>query len=130
MILQTFFQGSAEGSRRRICSRNRHYAARRSTSSTILRAVSLSCCVPKLLARDQPAVNSLPQRLTYKRPLDRASLYQIKNRSQRPSVFVARSGLYFALEQVAIMEHDNARDIAVTPEVRRNGHMELGRVQV
>ena len=28
------------------------------------------------------------------------------------------------------MEHDNARDIAVTPEVRRNGHMEFGRVQV
>ena len=28
------------------------------------------------------------------------------------------------------MEHDNARDIAVTPEVRRNGHMELRRVQV
>jgi len=40
--LQTFFQGPAEGSRRCICSRNRHYAARRSTSSTILRAVSLS----------------------------------------------------------------------------------------
>jgi len=75
-------------------------------------------------------VNSLPQRLTYKRPLDRAGLYQVKNRSQRPSVFVARSGLNFALEQVAIMEHDNARDIAVTPEVCRNGHMELGRVQV
>ena len=37
--------------------------------------------VPKLLARDQPAVNSLPQRLTYKRPLHRSGLYQIKNRS-------------------------------------------------
>src|ERR1019366_4523353 len=87
-------------------------------------------CVPELLAGDQPAVNSLPQRLTYKRPLDRAGLYQVKNRSQRPSVFVARSDLYFALEQVTIMEHDNARDIAVTPEVRRNGQMELGRVQI
>jgi hypothetical protein len=28
------------------------------------------------------------------------------------------------------MEHDNSRDIAVTPEVRGNGHVELGRVQV
>jgi hypothetical protein len=36
--------------------------------------------VPKLLARDQPAVNSLPQRLTYKRSLHRSGLYQIKNR--------------------------------------------------
>src|ERR1022692_4452106 len=87
-------------------------------------------CVPELLAGDQPAVNGLPQRLTYKRPLNRAGLYEVKNRSQRPSVIVARSGLDFALEQVAIMEHDNAWDIAVTPEVCRNGHMELGRVQV
>jgi hypothetical protein len=38
-------------------------------------------CVPKLLSRDQPAVNSLPQRLTYKRPLHRSGLYKIKNRS-------------------------------------------------
>jgi len=87
-------------------------------------------CVPKLLAHDQTAVNSLPQCLAYERPLDRTSFDQIKNRSQRPSVFVARSGLYFALEQVAIMEHDDARNIAVAPEVRRNGHMELRRVQV
>jgi len=87
-------------------------------------------CVPKLLARDQPAVNSLPQRLTYKRPLDCAGFYQVKNRPQRPSIFVARSCPYFALEQVAIMKHDNAWDLAVTTEVRRNGHMELRRVQV
>jgi hypothetical protein len=84
---------------------------------------------PKLPACDQTAVNSLPQRLAYKRPLGRAGLYQMKNRSQRPSVFVARSGLYFAPEQVAIMEHDNAWDFAVAPKVRRNGHLELRRAQ-
>jgi hypothetical protein len=75
--------------------------------------------IPNLLTRDQSAVNGLPQRLTYKCPLDRASLDKVKNRSQRPGIFVAGSDLYFALEQVAKMEHDNARDIAVTPEIRR-----------
>lgn len=127
---QTFLQGSAEGSRRRIMFSESPLCSPPQCIFDHLACRLAQLCVPKLLARDQPAVNSLPQRLTYKRPLDRPGLYQVKNRSQRPSVFVARSGLYFALEQVAIMEHDNSRNIAVTPEVRRNGHLEFGRVQV
>jgi len=119
-IIGAFFARLFRGFRRSAESTESPLCSRRSASSTILRAVSLGCRVPELLPRDQPAVNSLPQRLAYKRPLDRAGLYQVKNSSQRPSVFVARSGLYFALEQVAIMENDNSRDIAVTPEVRRN----------
>jgi hypothetical protein len=43
MLFRRSSRALREGSRRRICSRNRHYAARRSASSTILRAVSLSC---------------------------------------------------------------------------------------
>jgi hypothetical protein len=39
---------------------------------------------PQQDVQTQPA---LSQRLTYERPLDRVGLYQVKNRSQRPSVF-------------------------------------------
>lgn len=45
--------------------------------------------VPKLLSRDQTAVNGLPKSLANERPLNRASLDSIKNRAERTGVRVA-----------------------------------------
>jgi hypothetical protein len=52
---------------------------------------------PELPARDQAALKSLTQRLTYKRGLNHSILDQIENRSQWPSVFVAWTSLHIAL---------------------------------
>jgi hypothetical protein len=82
------------------------------------------------LARDQTAVNSLQQGLANERPLDRAGLDQIENRPQRSGVLVAWSSLYIASGQIMVMKHHDAGNIAIAPEVRRNRHMQLCRVQV
>jgi hypothetical protein len=84
----------------------------------------------KLLARDQAALKSLAQRLTYKRRFDRVILDQIKNRPQLPRIAVAWSSLDISVGEIAVMEHDNPGNIAVAPEVLRNGHVELCRVEV
>src|ERR1035438_937048 len=47
--------------------------------------------VPNLLASDQTTVGSLPHRLAYEVPFDRASLDQVKNRPQRASKLEALS---------------------------------------
>src|SRR5258708_35176320 len=70
------------------------------------------------------------QRLSNEVPLHRAGLDQVENRPQRPSELDALSGLHVALREVCIVKYENAGNIAVTPEVRRNGHMELRRIQI
>jgi len=94
--------------------------ARRSTHSR----------VPNLLASDQATVDSLPYRLADEGPLDRAGLDQVKNRPQRTSKLEALRRLYVALGQVGKMKYEDAGNIAVAPETRRNGHVELCRIQI
>ena len=86
--------------------------------------------VPNLLASDQTTVNSLPECLADEVPLDRAGLDQVENRPQRASKLEALRGLYVALGQVGIMKYEDAGNIAVAPEIRRNGHVELRRIQI
>ena len=85
---------------------------------------------PDLLASDQTTVDSLPQRLADRVPLDSANLDQVKNRPQRASKLKALRGLYIAFGQVGIMKHEDARNIAAPPEIRRNGHVQLCRIQI
>src|ERR1017187_5160839 len=86
--------------------------------------------IPKLLANDQTTVNSLPERLVDEVPLDGAGLDQVENRAQRASKLEALRGLYVALGQVGVMEYEDAGSLAVAPEIRRNGHVELRRIQI
>src|SRR5213593_2313323 len=86
--------------------------------------------VPNLLTSDQTTVNSLSESLADEVPLDGAGLDQVENRSQRASKLVALRGLYATLGQVGIMQYEDARNLAVAPEGRRNGHMELRWIQI
>lgn len=86
--------------------------------------------IPNLLPTDQTALDSLPQRLSNEVPLHRTRFDQVENCPQRPTELEALSGLDVALREVGIVKYENTGDIAVAPEVRRNGHMELRRIQV
>ena len=63
-------------------------------------------------------------------PLNCAGLDQVENRPQRASELEALCGLYVTLGQVGIMQYEDAGNIAVAPEIRRNGHVELRRIQI
>src|ERR1035437_4623614 len=86
--------------------------------------------VPNLLASDQTTVGSLPHRLAYEVPFDRASLDHVKNRPQRASKLEALSRLYVALGQISMVKCENARDFAGAPEIRRNCHVKLRWIQI
>ena len=85
---------------------------------------------PNLLTSDQTTVDSLSERLADEAPVDRTGLDQVENRSQRASELEALRSLYVALGQVGIMKDEDAGNIAVAPEVRRNGHVELRWIQI
>jgi len=86
--------------------------------------------VPNLLASDQTTVNSLPERLADEGPLNGSGLDQVENGPQRARELEALCGLYVTLGQVGIMEYEDARNLAIAPEVRRNGHVEFRRIQI
>jgi len=86
--------------------------------------------VPNLLTSDQTTVNSLPECLADEVPLDGAGLDQVEDRSQRASKLVALCCLYVTRGQVGIMKYEDSRNLAVAPEVRRNGHVELRWIQI
>ena len=86
--------------------------------------------VVNLLASDDPAVQSLSERLTDKALFHSAGLYQIENRRQRASKFEALRRRYVALGQVGIVKHEDSGNAGAAPEIRRNGHVELRRTQV
>jgi len=86
--------------------------------------------VPNLLASDQTTVNSLPERLADEGPLNGSGIEQVENRPQRASELEPLCGLYVTLGQVGIMEYQDPRNLAIAPEVRRNGHVKLRRIQI
>jgi hypothetical protein len=86
--------------------------------------------VPNLLASDQTPVESLFECLTDEVPLDRTGLDQVKDRPQRASKLEALRGLYIAFGQIGLVKHEDAGNIAVAPEARRDGHIKLRRVHV
>src|SRR5271163_3213351 len=73
--------------------------------------------ISKLLARDQAAINCLAEGLANERPFNAAGLNQIKNRSERSGVLVARPNLYIWRRNVRVMKHYNSRHLAIAPEV-------------
>ena len=85
---------------------------------------------PNLLASDEPSGDGLPECLTDEVPLNCAGVDQIKNRSQRSGKPEALRGLYFVLGQVCVVKHEDARDLAIAPEIRRNRHMKLRGIQI
>ena len=106
-----------------LCSSPQHFLndlARRSAHSR----------VPNLLASDQTTVDSLPECLADEVPFDRTGLDQIKNRPQRASELEALRRLYITLGQVGIVQYEDAGNLAVAPEIRRNCHVELRRIQI
>jgi len=86
--------------------------------------------VPNLLASDQTTFDSLSDCLADEAPIECAGLDQVENRSQGASELEALRGLYVVLGQVGIMKDEDAGNIAVASEVRRNGHVELRRIQI
>jgi hypothetical protein len=86
--------------------------------------------VPNLLTSDQTTVNSLPKCLADEVPLDGAGFDQVEDRSQRASKLVALCCPYVTRGQVGIMKYEDSRNLAVAPEVRRNGHVELRWIQI
>src|SRR5713101_1301312 len=86
--------------------------------------------VPNLLASDETAVDSLSERLADETLLHSADLDQIENRPQRASELEALRRLYIAIGQVGIVQHQDAGNIAVAPEIRRYSHVELRRIQI
>lgn len=86
--------------------------------------------VPNLLASDETAVDSLSECLEDETLLHRIDLDQIENRPQRASELETLRRLYIAIGQVGIMQHQDAGNIAVAPEIRRNGQVELRWIQI
>src|SRR5947208_1150384 len=86
--------------------------------------------IPNLLPADQTAVYGLLQRLTDNTPLNRACFDQVKNRPQRSSKLEALPHLHVGRRQVGVMQYQDPGNIAVAPEIRRDCHVELRRIQV
>src|SRR5437899_12162785 len=84
--------------------------------------------IPNLLPTNQTALDRLPQSLSNEVPFHRAGLDHVENRSKGPSELEALSCLHVALAQVARVKYENTGNIAVAPEVRRHGHMDLRRI--
>jgi hypothetical protein len=75
-----------------------------------------------LLPRDQPAVERLSQGLPEKHSLNCIGFNQIENSSKGSSMLEALTRLYVLSGQVRIVQHKNARNFAVSPEVGWDGH--------
>ena len=86
--------------------------------------------IPNLLPTNQTALDRLPQSLSNEVPFHRAGLDQVENRPKGPSELEALSRLHVARRQIGIVEYENTGNIAVAPEVRWHGHMDLRRIQV
>jgi hypothetical protein len=57
-------------------------------------------------------------------------LDKVEDRPKRPSELEALSGLRIALREIGIVKYENTGNIAVAPQVRRHGQMDLRRIQV
>src|SRR5216683_1473275 len=92
--------------------------------------VTALCNSPQHFLNDfarRSAHSRVPNLLADEVPFDRASLDQVKNRPQRARKLEALRRLYVAVGQVGIMKYEDAGNIAVAPEIRRNDHVELRR---
>src|SRR5260370_385900 len=86
--------------------------------------------VPNLSASDEAAVNRLSESLADETLFHRAGLDQVKNRPQRTSKLETLRPLYVPLRQIGIMKYQDTGNIAVSPKIRGNGHVDLRRTQV
>ncbi len=86
--------------------------------------------VANLLPADQTTVDRLPQCLADEVSLHCVSLDQVKDRPQGSRKLQALRVLYVALGQVSIVQYQDSRNVAVSPEIGRNGHVELCGIQV
>jgi hypothetical protein len=55
---------------------------------------------------------------------------QVENRPQRPSEPEALSDLYVGLGKIRVVQDEYSGNFAVAPEIRRNGHVQLCRIQI
>src|SRR5439155_22531339 len=62
--------------------------------------------------------------------LDGAGFDQVEDSSQKSSKLVDLCCLYVTRGKVGIMKYEDSRNLAVAPEVRRDGHVELRRIQI
>jgi len=81
-------------------------------------------------ASNQSPINRLSRRLTNEVLLYCPVFNEVNNRSQRPRVSIPRATLDTAFCKMAVMEYEDAGNLAITPEVGRNGHMEFGRIEI
>jgi len=86
--------------------------------------------VANLLPGDQTTVDSLPQCLADEVSFHGASLDEVKDRPQRSRKLEALRVLYVALGQVSVVQYQDSGNVAVSPEIGRNGHVELGGIQI
>src|SRR4051812_4432378 len=86
--------------------------------------------IPNLLPTNQSALDRLPESLSNEVPFHRVGIDQVENRPKGSSELEALSRLHVARRQIGIVEYENTGNIAVAPEVRRHGHMDLRRIQV
>src|SRR5690349_10303005 len=86
--------------------------------------------VANLLPADQTTVDSLPQCLADEVSFYCVSFDQVKNRPQGSRKLEALRVLYVALGQVSIMQYEDSGNVAVSPEIGRNGHVEFCGIQI
>lgn len=86
--------------------------------------------VANLLPTDQTTIKSLPHCLPDEGPFHCTGLDQVKDRPQGSSKLEALSVLYVALGKIGVVQDQDSGNIAVTPEIRRNHHVQFGRIQI
>jgi hypothetical protein len=86
--------------------------------------------VANLLPADQTTINSLPQCLADEVSLHCASLDQVKDRPEGSRNLEALRVLYVAFGHVSVVQYQDSGNVAVSPEIGRNGHVKLGGIQI
>ncbi len=86
--------------------------------------------VANLVPSDQASVQGLRQRLENETSLYCTRLNQIENLPQRPSEPEALGSLYVALGEIGVVQDEYSGNFAVAPEIGRNGHVQLCRIQI
>jgi hypothetical protein len=86
--------------------------------------------VLNLLASYQAAVDCLRESLADEVPLYRTGLDQVKNSPKNASQPEALGGLDISVGKVGTMQYENAGNLAIATEVRRDRHVKLRRIEV
>jgi hypothetical protein len=87
-------------------------------------------CFLNLLTCNQSPINRLSRRLTNEVRLYGPVFNKINYRSQRPSVFISGATLDIAFCELTVMEYENAGNLAIMPEIDRNGHTKFGWIKI